>query len=61
MWTFVFIRQFALSHEELTQKLLELENQFQLKFKDVAEAINYLLQRDKAQIDQQNRKKIGYK
>jgi hypothetical protein len=28
MRTFVFIPQFALSHDELTQKLLELEKQF---------------------------------
>ncbi len=61
MRTFVMIRQFALSHEELTQKLMELETRFNLKFKDVAEAINYLLQKDQQQTDQQNRKKIGFK
>ncbi len=46
MRTFVMIRQFALSHKELSQKLLELETRFNLKFKDAAEAINYLLQKD---------------
>ncbi len=61
MRTFVFIRQFALSHEELTQKFIELEVQFNIKFKDIAEAINYLLQKDQQQIKQQNRKKIGFK
>ena len=57
----VFIRKYALSHHDLTEKLKELELKYDMQFKDVYEAINYLLQKDQQQVDQQNRKKIGYK
>ena len=59
--TFVLIRQFALSHKELTSKLRELETKYNQQFNNVAQAIDYLLKKDKVQIAQQNRKKIGYK
>ncbi len=59
--TFVLLRQFALSHKELTAKLKELESKFDRQFKDVAEAINYLLKKEQQISNQQNRKKIGYK
>lgn len=49
MRTFVFMRQYALSHEDLTNKLKELESKYNKQFKDVYEAINYLLQRMRSQ------------
>ena len=52
MRAFVFIRQYALSHKDLTEKLKELENKYDKQFKDVYEAINYLLQKDKVETDQ---------
>ena len=58
---FVFLRKYALSHTELTQKLQELETKYNKQFKDVFEAINYLIQKDKKIIEQGNRKRIGYK
>ncbi|MCW5912258.1 MAG: ORF6N domain-containing protein [Cyclobacteriaceae bacterium] len=58
---FVFIRQYALSHKELTDKLHELEKKYNKQFKDVYEAINYLLQKDKEVIEYKVRKKIGFK
>jgi len=58
---FVFIRQYALSHKELTNKLNQLENKYNKQFKDVYEAINYLLKKDKQQIEQKDRKQIGFK
>lgn len=58
---FVLMRQFALSHKELSEKLSQLENKFNKKFNDVAEALNYLLQKDKMEIEQTQHKPIGYK
>jgi hypothetical protein len=57
MRAFVLIRQYALTYKELTDKLKEIEG----KFTDVYEAINYLLEKDKQQIEQNQRKRIGFK
>lgn len=56
MRAFVMIRQYALTYKELTDKLKEIEG----KFTDVYEAINYLLNKDKLQIKQNQRKRIGF-
>jgi phage regulator Rha-like protein len=58
---FVFLRQYALTHKDLTEKLKEPESHFDKKFKDVYEAINYLLQKDTMKTEQIERKRIGYK
>ncbi|MEN9522820.1 MAG: hypothetical protein RL065_1197 [Bacteroidota bacterium] len=58
---FVFIRQHALNFKELTEQLKSLETKYDKHFKDVYEALDYLLNNDK-QIEQQNKRtKIGYK
>ena len=54
------MRQFALSHKDLTAKLLELENKYDKQFKDVYDAINFLLQQDNHATTQKQRKRIGY-
>ena len=59
--TFVLMRQYALSHKELSEKLSQLENKYDEKFNDVAEALNFLLQKDKIETEQKQRKPIGYK
>lgn len=61
MRAFVFIRQYALTHKDLTKKLKELETKYNKQFKDVYEAINYLLKKDKQQTEQKERKRIGFK
>ena len=61
MRAFVFIRQYALNHRDLTEKLDELEKRYNKKFQDIYEAINYLLKKDKEICDHQNRKRIGFK
>lgn len=61
MRAFVFLRQYALSHSDLTEKLQEPENKYNKQFKDVFEAINYLLKKDKKQTEQKERKEIGYR
>lgn len=58
---FVFIRQYALSHKDLTSKLEELESKYNKQFKDVYEALNYLLDKDKLQVEQKDRTRIGFK
>jgi hypothetical protein len=61
MRAFVYIRKFALSHKELSDKLEQLESKYNRSFKDVYEAINYLLKKDKIVTTQKKRKEIGYK
>ncbi len=60
MRTFVFIRQFALSHRDLTIKLNELEAKYDQQFKDVYDAINFLLEKENQLSHQKDRKRIGF-
>ena len=61
MRVFVFIRQYALSHKDLTDKLKKLERKYKRQFSDVYEAINYLINKDKQEAQQRERKRIGFK
>jgi hypothetical protein len=61
MRVFVYIRQYALSHKDLNEKLHELENKYDKQFKDVYDAINFLLQKNNQETEQKGRKRIGYK
>lgn len=58
---FVYLRQYALSHKDLTEKLKKLERKYNKQFKDVYEALNYLLKKDKQEIAQGERRRIGFK
>jgi len=57
---FVLMRQFALNHKDLTEKLKELERKYDQKFHTVHQALEYLLQKDKQQTEQPKRKQIGF-
>lgn len=61
MRAFVFLRQYALSHKDLTDKLKQLESKYDQQFKDVYDAINFLLNKDQQMTQQQSRKQIGFK
>ncbi len=61
MRAFVLLREYALSHKDLTEKLNRLEEKNNKQFKDISEALNYLLQKDQKQLNQKQRKPIGYK
>jgi len=61
MRAFVYIRQSALSHKDLTDKLYQLEEKFNKKFTDIAEALNYLLKKNLKENEQKERQQIGYK
>ncbi len=58
---FVQLRQFSLTHAELSQKMNEIENKYDKQFESVYEALNYLVQKDKQITTQEQRIKIGYK
>ena len=67
MRAFVFTRQYALSHKDLTEKLKALEEKYDQKFNTIHEALNYLLQKDKREAEQlkqeaeqRKRKQIGF-
>ena len=60
MRAFVFIRQYALTHKDLTARLQELETKYDnhdKQFKDVYDAINFLLQKDKKKDKQESEQK----
>lgn len=57
---FIALKQFALTNTALNDKLKELEANYDKQFKDVYEAIDYLLQKDQQQASQKERKQIGY-
>ena len=61
MRAFVFVRQYALSHKDLTDKLMKMERKYNRQFKDVYEAMDYLIQKEKLETEQQKRKRIGFK
>ena len=61
---FVYTRQYALSHKDLTYKLKTLESKYNKQFKDVYEAINHLLKKEKEKPKEkkpEERKRIGFK
>ncbi|HBS86528.1 MAG: DNA-binding protein [Bacteroidetes bacterium GWF2_38_335] len=61
MRAFVFIRKYALSHKELTEKLKELETKYNKQFEDIYQAINFLIQKDNQENTPKDRKRIGFK
>ena len=61
MRAFVFLRQYALSHKDLTMALKQLEAKYDQQFKDVYDAINFLLAKETLVSEQQDRKRIGFK
>ena len=61
MRAFVFVRQYAMNHKDLSEKLSELEKTYSVKFKDIYAAINYLMKKDKRITDHKNRKRIGFR
>jgi hypothetical protein len=56
MRSFVSLRKFALTYEELTKRVTEIEEQFP----DIYKALNHLMDSKQQHQMQQERKKIGY-
>ena len=61
MRAFVMIRQWALTYQELSDKLSALEQQHNQKFNDIDQVLKYLLQKDHSNNQQANREQLGYK
>ena len=61
MRAFVMIRQWALTYQELSDKLSDLEKLHNQKFKDIDQVLKYLLQKDHSNKQQANREHLGYK
>ena len=61
MRAFVMIRQFALTYQELNEKLIALEKKNNQKFTDIDQVLNYLINKDQQLTQQITRKQVGYK
>jgi len=57
MRTFIKIRKYAVNYKDLADKLLEHDKQFS----DVYEALDYLISKDKQEIEENQRERIGFK
>lgn len=58
---FVMMRQHLSDFNELKKRIEFIENDMQIKFKDIHQALNYLLNKDKLESNQKERKRIGFK
>jgi len=58
---FVLLRQHLSDYKNLKMEIAKLEKEMNLKFKDIHQALNYILQKDKQQKEQSERKPIGFK
>ncbi|MEO8771962.1 MAG: ORF6N domain-containing protein [Ferruginibacter sp.] len=59
--TFVLIRRYALSFDELSKKIKQLEKKYNSNFKEVFKALDFLLTEKQQQEDLKNRNRIGFK
>lgn len=57
---FVVLRQHLADYKDLKENIATLEKQMNLNFKDINQALHYLLNKDKQQIAQDQRKQIGF-
>ena len=58
---FVLLRQHLSDYKDLKEQIANLEKEMNIKFKDIYQALEYLLKPDEKAITQQNRKQIGFK
>lgn len=58
---FVVLRQHLADYKDLKEAIEVLEKQMNVQFKDINQALNYLLNKDQHQMAQANRKQIGFK
>jgi hypothetical protein len=61
MRAFVMIRQWALTYQELSDKLSDLEKLHNQKFNDIDQVLKYLLQKEQTKTQQETREQVGYK
>jgi hypothetical protein len=58
---FIALKEYAFNFKDLSEKLSELVSKYNKQFKNIFEAINFLLQNDKKKIERNERSNIGYK
>ena len=58
---FIELKEFAFTYKELANKIAKMERKNNKQFKDVYQALKYLLQKDKLEIEQKEHARIGYK
>ncbi len=58
---FIASREFALNFKELSEKILEMEEKYDMYFKDVYEALNYLMNEKELEKQDKERVRIGFK
>jgi len=58
---FIALREFALNFKELSEKILEMEEKYDTHFKDVYEALNYLMNEKEEEKQDKERVRIGFK
>jgi len=58
---FIAIKQIAFQYKELAEQLSRLEKETKKQFKDIYEALNYLLHQKKKEEDFIKRERIGFK
>lgn len=58
---FVLLRQHLTDYGHLKDEIAQLEKEMDLKFKDIHPVMNYLLQKNKVQVEEEKRERIGYK
>lgn len=58
---FISLKEFVLNYKELSDKLKELESRYDKNFKDIYQAINFLIEKENQSSQQKERTKIGYK
>lgn len=58
---FISLKEFAQNYKELSDKLKELESRYDKNFKDIYQAINFLIEKENQSANQKERTKIGYK
>ncbi len=61
MRAFVLLRQHLANYHDLKKNIELLEKEMNMKFKDINQALTYLLQKDKMETVQSGRKRIGFK
>ena len=58
---FIALRQGALQYKELAEKLAQLESTNNKQFKDIYQALNYLIDKKQKEEDFSKRQRIGFK
>ena len=58
---FVLLRQHLADYKDLKLEIEKLEKTMNTKFKDINQALHYLLNKDQKEKEQANRQQIGYK